>query len=411
MKRRFTGVSSNPNGTGYLAAIKFQGRLYRAGSWPTAREAAIARDRALLHFDPTAERLNLPRESRALGPASPHELQRAAQLQRKRAAGNASLYLGVSFDRDVGRWRAEVHARGKKYTVGGYTTERDAAIARDRLALHAQSQNTALNFPELELSPASPQELRIELGRVPERPRSSRYLGVGAQTQTGLWHAQIYVEDELHLVSGYRTQRAAAEARDRMALYLLGSEARLNFPKLELEAASPEELRNQQYALFKSRTASRYSGVTAFPEQHLAWYAELRVGNRRYVLGRWETERAAAIAVDRARLFYAGGMETGRGRVNFPKLSHRLMPADAATLRAEAHAVFKARTTSRFRGVYRSSRTGRWASKIMVNRKTFHLGSFDDEIDAALAYDRAAERLLGDRAKLNFEVELGEERR
>ena len=186
MKRRFMGVSPNPNGTGFLTAFKFQGRRYLAGSWPTAHEAAIARDRALLHFDPIAERLNLPRESRALGPASPHELQRAAQLQRKRAAGEASRYLGVTFVPDGGNWRAIVHAHGKKYDVGGYPTERDAAIARDRLALHAQGQNAALNFPELEPSPASPQELRIELGRAPERLQRSRYLGVGAQPKTGL---------------------------------------------------------------------------------------------------------------------------------------------------------------------------------------------------------------------------------
>jgi AP2-like factor (euAP2 lineage) len=178
----------------------------------------------------------------------------------------------------------------------------------------------------------------------------------------------------------------------------------LNLPKLELEAASPEKLRSQQHALYKSRTASRYSGVTVFPHAYLAWCAELRVGKRKYPLGYWETERAAAIAVDRARLFYAGGKETGRARLNFPKLSHRLVPADAATLRAEARAAFKARTTSRFRGVSRNSRTGRWVAAIMVNRKYMYLGNFDDEVEAALAYDRAAERLLGDRAKLNFQA-------
>jgi hypothetical protein len=43
----------------------------------------------------------------------------------------------------------------------------------------------------------------------------------------------------------------------------------------------------------------------------------------------------------------------------------------------------------------------------MVDRKTYALGHYDDEVEAARAYDRAAERLLGDRAKLNFELGRG----
>jgi hypothetical protein len=133
------------------------------------------------------------------------------------------------------------------------------------------------------------------------------------------------------------------------------------------------------------------------------------VGKRQYFLGYCEMERTAAIAVDRARLFYAGGSETAETRLNFPRLAHRLVPADAATLRAEARAAFKAQTTSRFRGVYRSNITGRWIAEITVNRKKTVLGRFDDEVEAALAYDRAAERLLGDRAKLNFKPTRGQQ--
>jgi hypothetical protein len=45
----------------------------------------------------------------------------------------------------------------------------------------------------------------------------------------------------------------------------------------------------------------------------------------------------------------------------------------------------------------------------MVDHRIHDLGSFSDEISAALAYDRTARRLLGDRARLNFHPKTGEE--
>lgn len=57
--------------------------------------------------------------------------------------------------------------------------------------------------------------------------------------------------------------------------------------------------------------------------------------------------------------------------------------------------------TSRFRGVHFSVRDGKWMAKITPGGKTFHLGGFDNEIDAALAYNAAALIHFGDFAALN----------
>ena len=58
------------------------------------------------------------------------------------------------------------------------------------------------------------------------------------------------------------------------------------------------------------------------------------------------------------------------------------------------------KTTSRYLGVYREKggRRKKWAAQIRHKK----LGRFDNEIEAAKAYDREARKLYGDFAHLNF---------
>jgi hypothetical protein len=56
--------------------------------------------------------------------------------------------------------------------------------------------------------------------------------------------------------------------------------------------------------------------------------------------------------------------------------------------------------TSRFKGVSRKG--NKWVAQIKVANKKQHLGYFDDEREAALAYDAAAREAFAGFAKLNF---------
>jgi hypothetical protein len=57
--------------------------------------------------------------------------------------------------------------------------------------------------------------------------------------------------------------------------------------------------------------------------------------------------------------------------------------------------------TSRYKGVSWSKKN-KWASAISLNFKRIHLGYFDNEIEAAKAYDKKAAELFGEFAYLNF---------
>lgn len=57
--------------------------------------------------------------------------------------------------------------------------------------------------------------------------------------------------------------------------------------------------------------------------------------------------------------------------------------------------------TSKFKGVYWNKADKRWMSRVMLNYRGYHLGSFTDEEDAAIMYNVAAQFVFGEFARLN----------
>ena len=58
-------------------------------------------------------------------------------------------------------------------------------------------------------------------------------------------------------------------------------------------------------------------------------------------------------------------------------------------------------TSSKYKGVYWYKKNKRWRSQIMINYKQIYLGQFEDEKEAARAYNRKAIELFGEYALLN----------
>jgi len=60
--------------------------------------------------------------------------------------------------------------------------------------------------------------------------------------------------------------------------------------------------------------------------------------------------------------------------------------------------------TSTFKGVHAYGCKSKWRVRIMVNGKRKHVGCFDDEQEAARAYDTSAIQHFGEFARLNFPI-------
>jgi hypothetical protein len=131
---------------------------------------------------------------------------------------------------------------------------------------------------------------------------------------------------------------------------------------------------------------------------------------------------------NRRKLYAVRQVKTGPGKtkciglhreiMNHPKgllvdhkngnsLDNRIANLRPATRSQNAQNVPKRKnTSSRLIGVSFHKRQGRWRASISFEGKTRWLGFFDNEIDAAKAYDAAARKYYGELARANFPAEL-----
>ena len=125
------------------------------------------------------------------------------------------------------------------------------------------------------------------------------------------------------------------------------------------------------------------------------WFAQATIDRAHFVFGTWATAEEAAIAFDRAVLYYRGP-EAPR---NFP--NRDLPPADAKQLLEDAHRAAKKAQEIPYDGVSRVD-AKRWTAKLRIDGVPRWLGTWPTAEAAAIAYDRAVLKYHGKATPLNF---------
>jgi hypothetical protein len=163
---------------------------------------------------------------------------------------------------------------------------------------------------------------------------------------------------------------------------------KLDNRKSNLRLATPRQNQFNKRKTTKE-TSSLYKGVCWIKKTN-AWLSSIRIDGVRTNLGYYETEEAAAIAYNEKAKQYHG---------DFALLND--VPFDVNWESKKISDRRNKKGKSKFVGVSYRPKYNDWQCHIMVNRVNMFLGTFNEEIEAAEAYNEAALKHRGEKAKLN----------
>lgn len=254
------------------------------GKYPTASRARRAFDAVV-----RGEGLDLPLYSPS-NPPPPLRLKQARALARK-PERDRSLPGGVQ--ETPGGYRVVVAG----VSAGVWGTIAEATLARDRLWLHSGHNPSRLHDEARArvAGPATAAELRSEAAALkhlrPSMHGCSQYRGVW-KTETGAFRATLRLPDRRVHLGTFASAEEAARAWDRACWAVRRDRDLLNFtpPSGRLWEPPP-------------RRPKRAPAGLQTDDGGLTWRACITAAGRYHHLGRWQTQREASLARDRAILY------------------------------------------------------------------------------------------------------------
>ena len=356
----------------WTAKIKIAGKSTFIGSYDDETEAARA-------FDATVRAQSLDRPLNF-----PDDLSTApgVYVPKKEKRVTSSRFRGVCWYKTNQKWVAKIRIDGKQKSIGSYDDETEAARAYDA-AVRAQSLGQPLNFPD-DLSTAPDVY-------VPKKKRvaSSRFRGVSWNTMRQKWEAKISIAGKSKHIGSYVDETEAARAYDA-TVRAQSLDYPLNFP----DDLSTAPTGHGVYVPKKKRVASsRFRGVS-WDKSSQKWNATVSIAGKQKTVGRYDDETEAARAVDAT--IRAQSLDKP---LNFP---------DDLSTAPDVYVPKKKKKrvgSSRFRGVSLNKRNQKWKVSIKIAGKKKFIGSYDDETEAARAYDATVRAQSLDQP-LNFPDDL-----
>eukprot|EP00984_Skeletonema_dohrnii_P015347 scaffold6614_cov106-Skeletonema_dohrnii-CCMP3373.AAC.1 len=322
-----------------------------------------------------------------------------------------SKYKGVSVDKRRNKWQVQIYIDGKQRRIGRYENEEEAAIDYARAVFKYKSQGALDNAREqrardtsrvgaftFDLTGVPPQSpIPKSAGRIKEG--ASKYTGVCFNKQRNKWHAEISITGKNRYIGCYESEEEAAADYAR-AVFKHKGQGALDKAReqdsfiIDLSDVPPQSpIPNSELQI--KEASSKYIGVT-FNKQRNTWYARIMIEGKNRHIGCYESEEEAAVDYARAVFKYKGQGaldkarerrtrdKSGEGNSFIIDLSdvppQPPIPKSAGRIKEGA---------SKYTGVTFDKKASKWKAQINIDGKLRHIGSYENEEEAAADYARA----------------------
>lgn len=150
--------------------------------------------------------------------------------KRRGVRNSSSKYKGV-FRRKTGKWTSQLTYKGKRYYLGTFENEEEAAIAYNKKAIEVHGEKAFQNLIGNENS-AVITEKSWKDKQVKRYPRKEGLRGVNFNKKRNRWETHIQKNNNRYYLGSFDHENQAAKAYDKKAYELYGDEAILNFPEM-----------------------------------------------------------------------------------------------------------------------------------------------------------------------------------
>lgn len=200
----------------------------------------------------------------------------------------ASKYKGVYKGKTAKSWASQIAVDKKKYCLGTFETEEEAAAAYNAAVRHFKLRDRKPNEGVPEDDTALENFLRRR-----EKVKPARYRGAYKRSAKS-WVAHIAVKGKSRSLGTFRTEEEAAAAYNAAARHF-------KFPVRKLNAGVSEDYTAIESFLRRGEKVktTRYRGVHK-NSQSKSWVAQITVQGKRYCLGCFATAEEAAAAYNAA---------------------------------------------------------------------------------------------------------------
>jgi hypothetical protein len=220
---------------------------------------------------------------------------------------------------------------------------------------------------------------------------TSIFMGVRFHKRDSKWEANITYNYKNYYLGYYLTQKEAAEAYNKKAIELYGSDANLNI--IDDNYIEPIIIREKKIIkkIKRENCSTKLLGVT-YHKRDNTYEAYITKEKKRYYLGRFAKDTDAAQAYNLKAIELFGENAT----LNIIDEKNISIECIKKTHKKSIN------SSSKYYGVNLFKKNNKWRARIIKDKKEYSLGYFINEIDAAKAYNIKAVELYGDQANLNI---------